>query len=402
MNPVRPLKWILIALLCLGLLVGQSWITYRVYTARFPGGNDFYSRWANGCALIWTGQNPYSEQVTRQTQIGMYGRPAKIGEDLAAYSYPLYTLFLFWPLCFVHNYALVQAIWMTLMLYTLLAGIVLTARVVKWHPPLWLWGVTLLWGVLNYPHARALILGQMATVVFLGLAMALVMMAQGRDWWAGAVVAVTTIKPQMSFLLIPWLLWWTAWQDRWRVWEGFLATMALLTGLSFVLLPTWLSGFLQDVRNYDVISGTDYTYSLTWSIIQRFLELGPLINGLAVGAFLLWASWTMWRRRHSSWDGFLWTTGLILIVTNFVAPRTATTHYSMLLLPLLGWFAKLSRRLKQQSWLAILSVQACLLLVQWVIFFGTLEGREETALVYLPFPVLMLIVQVLRRASESN
>jgi hypothetical protein len=84
----------------------------------------------------------------------MYGRPAEIGEDLAAFSYPLYALFLFWPLCFIHSYPLVQAMWMTLMLHALLAGIVLTARVARWGPPAWLRGVTL-------------ILGQMAAAVFL-------------------------------------------------------------------------------------------------------------------------------------------------------------------------------------------------------------------------------------------
>jgi hypothetical protein len=164
---------LLIACLFLALVAGQSWATYCLFTSRFTGGNDFYSRWANGCALIWTGENPYSDEVTLRTQIGMYGRPARIGEDLAAYSYPLYALFFFWPLCFIHAYPLVQAIWMTLMLYALLAGVVLTARVARWRPPAWLWWATLVWAVFNYPHTRALVLGQMATLVFLALAAAL-------------------------------------------------------------------------------------------------------------------------------------------------------------------------------------------------------------------------------------
>jgi hypothetical protein len=72
----EPSKLALIAGLLLALLVGQVWFTYRSFTTRFPGGNDFAARWYNGCALIWTGENPYSDQVTLQTQIQMYGRPA--------------------------------------------------------------------------------------------------------------------------------------------------------------------------------------------------------------------------------------------------------------------------------------------------------------------------------------
>jgi hypothetical protein len=388
------LKWSLVTLLFLALLAGQSWATYRLFTSRFPGGNDFYTRWANGCTLIWTGGNPYSDVVTRQTQIGMHGRPAEVGEDLAAFSYPLYALFLFWPLCFIHSYPAVQAIWMTLMLYALLAGIVLTARVAHWEPPAWLWGVTLVWGVLNYPHARALILGQMATVVFLALTVALVMLNREHDWLAGALLAVTTIKPQMSFLLIPWVLWWAAWKRRREVWKGFGLALGLLVGVSFLLVPTWMGDFLQDIRHYDVIAATDY-HSLIWIIVRHFLRLGPAIERLGLAAFALYALKEVWRGRRAEWDGFLWTTGLVLILTHFIAPRTATTHYTILLLPLFGWFARMQQQIGDRARLAIIGVEVALLLGQWAIFLTTLRGNYETAAVYLPFPILMLVVQVL-------
>lgn len=392
----RWLKWGLFALLVLVVLAGQSWATYRIFTSRSPGGNDFYARWANGCALIWTGESPYSDEVTWRTQIGMHGRPARPGEDLAAYSYPLYALFFFWPLCFVDPYPLVQAIWMTLMLYTLLAGLVLMARVAGWRPPVWLWAVTLLWGVLNYPHARAVILGQMATVVFMAFAASLWALERDRDWLAGGLLAVTTIKPQMSFLLIPWILWWAGWKRRWNLWKGFGVAMAVLVGISFLLVPTWVTGFLEDVRSYDVISATDYR-SLTWIIVRHFLGLSPVLNSLGVGMFSLYALWEAWRGRRREWGGLIWTTGLMLILTNFIAPRTATTHYTMLLLPLFSWFAQLTQGLRRWNNLAVLGIEVSLLIVQWIIFLTTLEGSYETALVYLLSPVAMLIVHVLSR-----
>jgi len=392
----RWLLWLLAALLFLVLVAGQSWATYRLFTSRFPGGNDFYSRWANGCALIWTGENPYSDAVTLQTQIGMYGRPARPGEDLAAYSYPLYALFFFWPLCFIHTYPLVQAVWMTLMLYALLAGVVLTARVARWRPPAWLWGVTLVWAAFNYPHARALILGQMATLVFLALAAGLWALDRRWDDLAGALLAVTTIKPQMSFLLVPWVLWWAAWRKRWGVWRGFGLTMVLLVGGSFLLVPTWVGDFLQGVRNYDVVAATDY-HSLTWIVVRYFLGLGPVVETVGVAAFALYGLAEAWRGRRAGWGGFLWTTGLVLVLTHFIAPRTATTHYTMLLPPLFAWFAGLEDRLGHRAGPVAAGIEATLLVGQWVIFLATIEGNYETAPVYLPFPVMMLIVQVASR-----
>lgn len=400
MSLPRWLSRLLAAVVLVALLAGQSWATYRLFTSRFPGGNDFYSRWANGCALIWTGENPYSDEVTLQTQIGMYGRPARVGEDLAAYSYPLYALFFFWPLCFIRVYPLVQAIWMTVVLYGLLAGVVLMARVSRWRPPAWLWGVTLLWALLNYPHARALVLGQMATLVFVALAATLWALSRGRDGLAGGLLAIVTVKPQMSFLVVPWILWWAAWRRRWGVWKGFGLAMAVLVGLSLLLVPTWVADFLEDLRAYDVVSATEYR-SLTWIVVRHFLGLAPAVEAIGVGLFALYGLVEVWRGRRSGWDGFLWTTGLMLILTHFVAPRTATTHYSLLLLPLFVWFARLWQRLGRQGALAVVGIEAVLLVGQWALFLTTVRGDYETAAVYLPFPVLMLAVQVLSRRRAA-
>jgi hypothetical protein len=285
---------------------------------------------------------------------------------------------------------------MSLMSYTLIAGLLLTIPVAGWRPPTWLWSVTLLWGILNYPHARALILGQMATVVFLALTVALLALDQGHDWWAGALLAVATIKPQMSFLLIPWVLWWSAWRQRWQVWKGFALAMTLLVGASFLLVPTWAADFLQDVLQYDVISGTEYQ-SLTWIVTRHLLRLGPVVESLGLALFSLYALLEIWRGRRAKWDAFVWTTGLLLILTHFIAPRTATTHYTMLLLPLFAWFAHLREQLGKQAQWAVLGAEAVLFFGQWVIFIATLQGDYETALVYLPFPVLMLLIHLTYR-----
>jgi len=88
---------------------------------------------------------------------------------------------------------------------------------------------------------------------------------------------------------------------------------------------------------------------------------------------------------------------LLLILTHFVAPRTATTHYTMLLLPLFVWFEGLRRRAWRGGTLLVIGIEAALLVGQWAIFLTTIHGDYETALVYLPFPLLMLAVQVLSR-----
>jgi hypothetical protein len=79
----------------------------------------------------------------------------------------------------------------------------------------------------------------------------------------------------------------------------------------------------------------------------------------------------------------------------------------MLLLPLFSWFALLGKRLGlpvgrhgRRAGLVVAGIEATLLVGQWAIFLTTIQGNYETALVYLPFPMLMLAVQVLTRRSS--
>jgi hypothetical protein len=395
----RTIPWwqaALIVLIFVGLLVGQSWATFHYYTTRFPGANDFLARWSNGCALVWSGENPYSDQATLQTQIRMHGRPAQPGEDLAAYSYPLYTLYFFWPLCFAQPYAAAQAIWMTLMLYAVVAGTALMIRVAGWQPPAWLWGVTLVWTVVTYPHARAIILGQMTTVIFIALGLSLLAVHRRADFWAGAALAVTTIKPQVCFLIVPWLLWWSAWNKRWRLWGGFATAMVLLAGSGLLLVPTWPLDFIRHLLNYDTVSATTY-HSLTWIIIQHFLELGPVVEIAVTGLLAIYLLVEWWQQRRATGAAMLWVTGLTLNLSNFISYRAATTSYTLLLLPLfqLLWLAQ--RRTPRWSNWIVLGVLIILLVSQWAVFAITMEGRFETAPVYLVLPIPLLVAQLITR-----
>jgi hypothetical protein len=199
--------------------------------------------------------------------------------------------------------------------------------------------------------------------------------------------------------------------------------MLLLLLISLALVPTWIADFVEDVRHYRdswtqtsdppeelAQDGGDRPSSkqiknyrsLIWIVTRHFLKLGPEAEVVSVGILSAYLLWVSWQRRQATWRGFLWVTGLMLIATNFVAPRTATTHYTMLLLPLFAWFAQLEGRLGAEGRWAVLGIELALLVGQWVIFLTTVQGSFETALVYLPFPALMLVVQLLSREQKQT
>jgi hypothetical protein len=394
----EPWRLALLIALLLALLAGQSWVTYRVFTSQFPGGNDFAARWFNGCALIWTGANPYSDDVTIQTQIQMYGRPALPGEDLVAFSYPIYALGFFWPLCYVQPYALVQAIWMTLLLYSLIAGTLLMMRANNLRLTGGLLTITLIWAVINYPGARAVLLGQMVILVFVAVALALLALQRQADFWAGVALAAATIKPQVVFFLLLWLLWWSAWQKRWRLWWGFGATMALMGGVGLLLVPSWPMDFVHHLSNYADVTISPY-YSLTWMIVQHFLDLGPVVEGVITALLTLYLFSEWWRFRHATGQAMLWVTGLTINLTYFIAIQIATTAYILLLLPIFQLFRLVLHRAPRNGSGIILAAEGILLMSQWVVFLATVQDRFETAPAYLLLPISLLLFQAATRSQ---
>jgi hypothetical protein len=385
----------LILLLLVGLLlVGDVVATHALFTSRYPGANDFASRWGGARAFWRDGVSPYSDEATRQIQLLIYGRPIQPEEeqefDPGPFAYPFYTVFLVWPLVWM-PYAWAEAVWLVILEVCLFVGLLLALHVYGWRPPRWLLVCTAVWAFLFYPDVRALVLGQFAVFVFAMVALTLWALKERRDILAGSFLTLSTIKPQMAFLLVPFLLWWAVRERRWRFAASFLGEMALLLVASRLAEPGWLAGFLRQVTRY-----TSYTAlgSPIWILTHlTFPALGVwgevVLSGLAV-ASLVWAAW--WAFRQGSARAFEWVAGWCLIVTNLVALRTATTNYVVLLLPLAMVFRALQRR-RGGAWLVLL----VMLVGLWVLFLNTVVEKFEHPIVYLPLPFGLVAVFALAR-----
>ena len=159
---------VLLAVLYLALAHG----IYTALTQRVLGANDFYSRWVGARVLFLRGENPYSDAVTREIQIGMYGRLALPDEDQVAFAYPLYTAFAVAPLVAL-PYAQAQALWMTLLIFTATGGVLILARLdrIALKPSMFV--ALLLGALMYYPSVRGIFLGQFALVSFFCCVLAL-------------------------------------------------------------------------------------------------------------------------------------------------------------------------------------------------------------------------------------
>lgn len=386
----RHLPLVLIGLLLALILFGlHVFAVYTVFTSKYPGANDFYSRWGGARAYWVNGLNPYSNEATLQIQQGIYGRPAQANEDPGPFAYPFYVAILIWPLVYL-PYAWASAVWLTLLEVVLFAAAFFTMAMYRWRPPVWLAAFTAVWVIIFYHGARTILLGQVAGLVYFGLVLSLWALHRRADELAGVALAFCTIKPQMVYLIIPALLWW-GWQHKRRQFLIYFAiTLTVLAGVSLLFVPSWPLDFLNQLLTYNSYEALGYTNigSPVWIISHvYFVILGRGGEMVMIAGLLILTGYAWWHYHHQP-QTFHWLVGLTLLTTNLITPRAATTNYIVLLLPLFLFFAILSRRVPYgNAW--VLAIQCVALVGLWGLFGATVKGNFEGPELYLPLPLFI-------------
>jgi hypothetical protein len=372
------------------LLAGNVIITHNQFTKLNPGMNDFLSRW-EGARLFWQeGISPYDDAASLSIQEIIYGRPATADEDLGLFAYPFYTVLYVAPVVWL-PYSWASAVWMVFLEVCLVAGLYLLLATIRWRPALMTQVALVSLTLLNYFAFRGLILGQLSHIVFMLTAFALYGLSRGHDGAAGIALALATIKPQMGFLLVPFMLLWALVAGRRRFFFGFVGCFALLMAASFAMVPNWFVAWVEQVRLYPTYTRDG---SPVWILFEFLLEwpsyVGYVVRAVLVGV-MLWAWYSVLVQRRE--ERLLWTIALTLAVTHTAGPRTATPHYMVFWLVLLVYLANLLRR---RRIVLAACVMAGVMMLPWMHFLTTIiDGNLENLAVFLP-PVtvvwLLLIV----------
>lgn len=389
LTAARRLMSVVLIVMALALVYGA--LCFGIYyglTSRAAGANDFYSRWMGARALL-RGQNPYSPEVTRDIQRGMYGRLARADEDQVAFAYPLYAAFLAAPFAGL-PYAAAQAMWMALLVMGVVAGLVALTVVNRLvlSPPVM--ALVLLGTLFFYPSVRGIFLGQYALVSFALVALASLAIATEHQTRAGFLLAVSASKPQPVILLLPVILFW-AWVNGKRgvVWSA-LSGLAVLMVSSFVLVPSWLGDFLNGLRNYAQYAPVGPSLETFWKLVLPE-PLASILFYLSAGMLLAAVMVSVWRKRRASWVDFQPVLGLVALVTTLTAGRIGTPDQIFLLMLWLAWFGRWRGR---QMWLLVLG--CVLLALPWSAFLVLLDGNREAIVVTTILPLFTLGVLFLK------
>jgi hypothetical protein len=369
---------------------------YETFTSRVSSGNDFYPRWRGSRSLLLEGKDPYSAEVTLQIQNDIYGRPARDDEDQVAFAYPLYVSFLVLSFALL-PYPLAQAFWSSALILAALAALIVILRTLDWHPsPLGLLGLAL-WTMLFYPTARSIILGQISIVALAFIALALWALKQGHDVLAGCLLALSTIKPQLVFLIVPFLLLMTLIRRSYKAVLAFLFVMAVLLAVASVVLPGWIGSFISGLTSYHSYTsiyrgGTSPIGFLVGALVPASVS-GPATLGvsLALVTCVAYACYAAFAHRQRASAAF----SLAVVATLLLPAETGTTNQVLLLLPLLWWVSDPARG----RWVAGL-ILAVFLAGPWLLFLGTIRGDLEHPIMVIPLPLATLLL--IWRQARSN
>lgn len=300
-----------------------------------PRGNlsDLYPRWLGARELLLHGRDPYSPEITREAQAGFFGRPLDPDRPggrnyQQGFYYPVYVAFALAPTIHLPFETVRKGFFWVLVGLTVVT-IPLWLRVLRWSVPRWVEASLVILTIGSLPVMQGLKLQQMTLLAAALVAIALALLVADCPIAAGIMLALATIKPQLVWLLLLWLMIWTLadWRRRYRWAASFLLTMAILWAASEWYLPHWIPRFWQAIREYRSYTGEmsvmDELMGAPWS---RALEI------LAI-ALLAGACWRN-RRQTANSGAFACTLSLVLAITVLIVP-TYGPYNQVLLIPAL-------------------------------------------------------------------
>jgi hypothetical protein len=313
-----------------------------------PIGNnsDLYPYWLGTRELLLHGRDPYSSDVTREIQAGFYGRPldpqkASDPKDQEGFAYPLYVVFMLSPTVAL-PFRTVMETFRWLLLCAMACSIPLWMYAIGFRPERLLVVSGMVLAVGSFPAMQEFYMQNLSALVLFLLAAAAAASARGWLVLGGFLLALSTIKPQLSgFFILFFIIWSTGhWATRQRLfWSFFLSLLALIVGAERIS-PGWMSRFFMMIRAYLVFAADP---SILRALLPAWMASAVIA---AFVAFLILYCWK-WRRAPAGSDHFGWALAWVAAVTLALIPKLAA-YSQPLLIP--TWLILLADR--EEIWKA--------------------------------------------------
>jgi hypothetical protein len=235
--------------------------------------------------------------VDREIQTGFYGRPLNPQNPSdpkarESFVYPVYVAFLLSPTVNL-PFGRVAAIFRWLLLIAIAFSVPLWACAVGLRRSGPIVFSAMLLAISSYPAFEEYSQQNLAALVIFFLAAASAATVRNRLALSGFLLALATVKPDVTGPMILWFLLWAAaeWKHRSQLVWSFTGTMAALLAGAEIVSPHWIGRFAAALRDYPAY-GTDPSilHVLLPSLLGNLAEVSLMVTLLIV----------CWRRRFAA------------------------------------------------------------------------------------------------------
>jgi hypothetical protein len=380
--------FVLLIVLGIGALSGLIWAN-STYLASSTYQADFNLGWTASNEWLYSGISPYDLQVSQQAQ-NMYSTiPTKVKLESTTFYTPMYSILFFSPFGLL-DFPTGKILWLTTLEISFFITILLSLKISGWRTSLVGIVIVLVLSIIWYNSTRSIMLGQFTILPLLLMVAAILLILNKQDVGAGFLLALSTSKPDISFLLVVYVFLWSIFTGRKKLTTSLFVSICFLFLISTLLLPGWLLDWFRIMLES---ANPLHLYHTALSTIARTLPgiknpLNIILHSMVI--LLMVIAWIRSMKRDDRL--FVWTVGLTLTVTSLIGFRLDLS-YSLLLLPALFLiFHGLQERWKQNG--EILNWVGFILFVgfSWLMYFILVRTTNiEPTILYILPPVTVLM-----------
>lgn len=386
--PSKLLLLIGLAISILLIFTSKSFAT--IYTKAIIT-QDSIQYWVAG-NLFSRGGNPYdlSSVLRIQTELGK-----QLGhiQNIPMMLYPPWVLPILAPFGLI-SYSISYFAWLLINLVIILITFEIAWRI--YRGPKEKKRLALLVVITFFPTFFVLVMGHITPVILLGIVGTLYFIEKSpsntmTNMVAGAFAALTTLKPQLTYLFLITIFVWSIYQRRWFVLLGTALTIAVLSLIAMFIIPQIFYQYLIAISDYPLGSWPTPTFGailrriMGWDLF--WIQFIPSILGLG------WLTYYLKNHlRDWSWS---YKTPIILLVSIVTSSYAWTYDMVILVIPLIFILVRLIKFGYSRSSLIILIIYIIVNIVVWTLhmnFFLLLFKLDDSFFFWYGFVLLILYI----------
>lgn len=317
----------LLAFILLLCLCGNVWHVHTLKAGEIVNASDSFPWKRTDLLPIYVGtgialhrHDPYSASVVQTIDQQYYGHTLSAGEAIArdnmGFAYPLPIVLLFAPFAALPWKTACSLYFLLSLLSTILIAMI-WPRVLGIRLPRPSLAILLLATLACWPTLWALRLENIVLSVSASVALGLYALQRDHRVAAGILVSLSSLKPQVSLLLVVWLILWAISTRQRRFLASFTATSLLLLAGSFALLPRWISDWQEGLIQY-----------------QRYTRVRPILPLPLAAGLALTLAFVLFRNRNSAANSQAFRVSVAVCLSGMlsIAPFSWTHTYDYILL----------------------------------------------------------------------